>query len=330
MKALVLTGARQIELRDLPIPEPGSGQVLIRHQVTAISTGSEVIRYLAGRGPDIGYLGAGIVEKVGQGVTRLKPGDRVCSNGPHHEYALSEAETTLRIPDRVDFESAAYAYLPTLGLHALRLCDYQLGENACFIGQGVVGLMSSAMAEALGMRIIALDVEESRLQTAREMGVSFPLNPSATDFAERLQAIIGDKGLDVSVDATGSYHGLVLALDLTRHWGRIAILGMYRPNPPDPEMAAQLHTAYLKNLHNKELRLVGCSNDPLEDYPSHIWRFSRHDNVRLSLDLLGRGKYDLRPAITHRFHPEDGLMLYDRLGQREAGMLGVVYDWRTT
>lgn len=328
MKALVLTGAEQIELQTLAIPAPGPGQVLVHHQVTAISTGSEVIRYYNGAGPHIGYMGAGVVEKVGAGVSHLQPGDRVRTNGPHHEYVLTDAKATLKIPAGVDFAQAAYAYLPTLGLHALRLCEYRLGEQACFIGQGVVGLMSSALAEAMGMRVLALDVEENRLATARAMGVTHPLNPQAPDFAQQLAAVVGDKGIDVAVDATGSYHGLVLALNLTRRWGRIAILGMYRPHPPDPTMAALLHEAYMKNLHSKELRLVGCSNDPSEEYPAHIWRFTIHDNTRLSLDLLGQGKYTLTPAITHRFQPKDGLTLYPRLRQRETGLLGAVFDWQ--
>ena len=93
-------------------------------------------------------------------------------------------------------------------------------------------------------------------------------------------------------------------------------------------MAARLHAAYLRHLHSKELRLVGCSNDPAEEYPPHIYRFTIHDNTRLSLDLLAQRKYTLGPAITHRFTPQDGPRLYERLQEREVGMLGVVYDWR--
>ncbi len=327
MKALILTGPRRLELQELPIPTPGPGQLLVRHQVTAISTGSEVIRYLAGAGPTIGYLGAGVVVAVGAGVTQIQPGDAVQTSGPHHEYVLTPAATALSIPPGVPFDQAAYAYLPTLVLHALRLCDYRLGETICVIGQGVVGLMGSALARALGIAVIALDTDESRLATARQLGIPHAYNPLAADFAGTLATLVGDKGIDVTVDATGSYHGLVQAMALTRKWGRVAILGIYRPDPPDPVMAARLHQAYLKNFHSKELRLVGCSNDPAENYPAHIWRFSIHDNTRQSLDLLGQGKLNLAPAITHRFTPEDGPTLYERLAQREAGLLGAVYDW---
>lgn len=327
MKALVLTGPRQLELQELPIPTPGSGQVLVRHKVTAISTGSEVIRYLAGAGPDIGYLGAGVVEAVGPGVDQLQPGDRVRTAGPHHEYVLTPVEAAQKIPDGVAFDQAAFAYLPTLVLHALRLCEYRLGETLCVLGQGVVGLMGGALAAALGIPLLALDTEETRLAVARQMGIRHALDPLAADFAAQLAAIVGDKGIDVTVDATGSYHGLVQAMELTRKWGRVAILGIYRPDPPDPAMAAAIHRAYLKNFHSKELRLVGCSNDPAESYPAHIWRFTIHDNTRQSLDLLGQGRLNLAPAITHRFVPEDGPTLYDRLGQREAGLLGAVYAW---
>ena len=327
MKALVLTGPRQLELQDLPIPTPGPGQVLVRHKVTAISTGSEVIRYFAGAGPDIGYLGAGVVEAVGPGVVDIQPGDRVRTSGPHHEYVLTPLEEAQPIPDGVDFDQAAFAYLPTLVLHALRLCDYRLGETLCVLGQGVVGLMGSALAAALGIPLLALDTEETRLEIARQMGIRHALDPLAADFVAQLAVIVGDRGIDVTVDATGSYHGLVQAMQLTRKWGRVAILGIYRPDPPDPAMAAAIHQAYLKNFHSKELRLVGCSNDPAESYPSHIWRFTIHDNTRQSLDLLGQGRLSLAPAITHRFVPEDGPTLYDRLGQREAGLLGAVYEW---
>lgn len=327
MKALVLTGPRQLEIQDLPIPIPGPGQVLVRHAVTAISTGSEVIRYLAGAGPDIGYLGAGVVEAVGPDVVQRKLGDRVRTGGPHHEYVLTPVAGALPIPDGVDFAQAAYAYLPTLVLHALRLCDYHLGETACVVGQGVVGLMGSALAEALSIPLLALDTDETRLAIARQMGVRHALNPTAPAFLAQLAALVGDKGIDVSIDATGSYHGLVQAMELTRKWGRVAILGIYRPDPPDPAMAARLHQAYLKNFHSKELHMVGCSNDPAESYPAHIWRFTIHDNTRQSLDLLGQGKFTLAPAITHRVTPEEGPTLYDWLGRREAGALGVVYEW---
>ena len=327
MKALVLTGPRQLELQEQPIPTPGRGQVLVRHKSTAISTGSEVIRYLAGAGPDIGYLGAGVVEAVGPGVVQLQPGDRVRTAGPHHEYVLTPAEAALKIPDGVDFDQAAFAYLPTLVLHALRLCEYRLGERLCVLGQGVVGLMGSALATALGIPLLALDTEETRLEIARQMGIRHALDPLAADFGATLARLVGDRGIDVTIDATGSYRGLVQAMELTRKWGRVAILGIYRPDPPDPAMAAAIHQAYLKNFHSKELRLVGCSNDPAESYPAHIWRFTIHENTRQSLDLLGQGRLNLAPAITHRFVPEDGPTLYDRLGQREAGLLGAIYAW---
>jgi threonine dehydrogenase-like Zn-dependent dehydrogenase len=309
------------------VPIPGPGQVLVHHYTTAISTGSEVIRYFAGGGPAIGYLGAGVVEAVGPGVDQLRPGDRVRTSGPHHEYALTPVEAALRIPDGVDFDQAAFAYLPTLVLHALRLCDYRLGETLCVLGQGVVGLMGSALAAALCIPLLALDTEETRLRIARQMGVRHALDPLAVDFSATLAGIVGDRGIDVTVDATGSYHGLVQAMELTRKWGRVAILGMYRPDPPDPVMAAAIHHAYLKNFHSKELRLVGCSNDPAESYPSHIWRFTIHDNTRQSLELLGQGRLNLAPAITHRFVPEDGPTLYERLRRPEAGILGAVYAW---
>ncbi len=327
MRALVLLGPEQLELQTVPIPEPGPGQILMRQRVTAISTGSEVIRYYNGAGPNIGYMGAGVVEQVGPGVTRFQPGDRVRASAPHHEFAVVNVESAQPIPAGVNDAQAAYAYLPTLGLHAMRLCAYELGQNVAFIGQGVVGLLSAAMATAMGVNAIALDVDPQRLEIARRLGVAHTLNPSADRFADELQAVVGDKGVDISIDVTGNYNGLVLAMEITRKWGHIAILGMYRPDPPNPEMAAKLHRAYSNNLHSKELRMVGCSNDPQDEYPAHIYRFTIHDNTRLSLALLGKEAYTITPAITHHLRPEDGLTIYPRLRARDAAILGAVYHW---
>jgi threonine dehydrogenase-like Zn-dependent dehydrogenase len=299
----------------------------VRQRITAISTGSEVIRYYNGAGPNIGYMGAGVVEKVGAGVTRHQPGDRVRSSGPHHEFVVVSEESAQPIPAGVDDAQAAYAYLPTLGLHAMRLCHYQLGENVAFIGQGVVGLLSAAMATALGVNALAVDIDPQRLEIARQLGVKHRLNPDAATFQSELAAVVRDKGVDISVDVSGNYNGLVLAMEITRKWGHIAILGMYRPNPPNPEMAAKLHTAYSRNLHSKELRMVGCSNDPQEEYPSHIYRFTIHDNTRQSLALLGQQAYTITPAITHHLTPEEGLSIYPLLRQRDSGILGAVYHW---
>ena len=326
-RALVLLGPEQLELQNIPIPQPGPGQILVRQRVTAISTGSEVIRYYNGAGPNIGYMGAGVVEKVGEGVTRHQPGDRVRVPGPHQEFVVVNAEAAQAIPDGVDDAEAAYAYLPTLGLHAMRLCEYELGENVAFIGQGVVGLLSAAMATAMGVSAIALDIDPQRLEVAHKLGVMHPLNPASSTFADDLAAVVKDKGVDISIDVTGNYNGLVLAMEITRKWGHIAILGMYRPDPPNPEMAAKLHQAYAKNLHSKELRMVGCSNDPQEEYPAHIYRFTIHDNTRQSLALLGKKAYSIAPAITDHLVPADGLTIYPRLRQRDSAILGAVYHW---
>ena len=327
MQAIVLVGPETLELRSLPIPKPGPGEVLIRQSITAISTGSEVIRYYNGAGPNIGYMGAGVVEQVGTGVTSHQVGDRVRAPGPHHEFIVVKADSALPIPEGVDEAEAAYAYLPTLGLHAMRLCEYRLGETVTFIGQGVVGLLSAAMATALGVNVIALDIDESRLAFAERLGVPHRLNPSSSTFSDDLAGIVQAKGIDISVDSTGNYNGLVVAMDITRKWGRIAILGMYRPDPPNPDMATRLHTAYLRNLHSKELRIVGCSNDPQDEYPSYIYRFTIHDNTRLSLSLLSKGEYSIKPVITHHLTPSDAFVIYPQLRRRDSGILGAVYHW---
>jgi hypothetical protein len=73
--------------------------------------------------------------------------------------------------------------------------------------------------------------------------------------------------------------------------------------------------------------MVGCSNDPQDEYPSHIYRFTIHDNTRLSLALLQQEAYAITPAITHHLTPADGLKIYPQLRLRDSGILGAVYHW---
>src|SRR6266851_6825813 len=171
MKKYYVVGRRQLELCDQPLAEPAPGEVLIRTRVSALSVGTEVWRYINGghygdEGSACGYNSAGLVVAVGSGVTDFQPGDVAFAPEPHAELLLVKAHRAIRVPPGVNIESAAFSYLPTLGLHALRSAQYAAGENVLVIGQGIVGVLAAQVARMVGARVVAFETDPTRRRVA--------------------------------------------------------------------------------------------------------------------------------------------------------------------
>src|SRR5947209_814123 len=149
MKGIVAVAAGRLEVRDdLPEPgPPGAGQVLVRTVTSAVSPGSE-LRILFDSGTAFpvaggtGYMSAGIVEAVGDGVSEVRPGDRVaCTTaGPHRARVLAPAESMARLPEGLTWVKAACAYWIVPPYRGLLATNLRLWENAAVIGLGPLGL----------------------------------------------------------------------------------------------------------------------------------------------------------------------------------------------
>ncbi len=122
----------------------------------------------------LGYSSAGVVEAVGAGLEDFKEGDRVaCAGGGfavHAEYALVPRNLLVRLPDGVDFDSAAFTTLGAIALQGFRLASPQLGESVCVIGLGLLGLLAVQIARAAGCQVFGIDLSTERVKLAESMG----------------------------------------------------------------------------------------------------------------------------------------------------------------
>ena len=236
MKAIEIRetgGPEVLALADLPIPEPGPGQVLIRVEAIGVNFIEIYFRkgqYKATLPMVPGSEAAGTVEECGPGVNGFKPGDMVASTGvlgSYAEYALVPAAQLVKVPAKLTPEQAAAAMLQGMTAHYLAYSTHPLkaGET-CLIhaGAGGVGLLLTQMAARLGARVITTVSTEEKAELSREAGASDAILYTEQDFVAEVKRLTGGRGVDVVYDSVGktTFEG---SLNCLRPRGLLALFG---------------------------------------------------------------------------------------------------------
>ena len=238
-------GPEVMQLVDLPVGDPGPGEIRIRHHAIGLNFIDVYQRTGLYGNPlplSLGMEGAGIVEAVGEGVTHLKAGDRAAyaSNPPgsYSEARVMPARTVCRLPDAIDFETGAammlkgltvqYLLKKTLPAEGLQPGDHVLWHAAA----GGVGLIACQWAKALGLQLIATAGSDAKCQLALDHGATHAINYRTEDFVARVKDITGGRGVKVVYDSVGkdTFEG---SLNVLRPLGLLASFGNASgPVPP--------------------------------------------------------------------------------------------------
>lgn len=205
-------GPEVLEAVELEVPSPAAGQILVRHQAVGLNYIDTYHRsglYPLKMPTVIGLEAAGIVEAVGDGVTRFHVGDRVAYNGTmgaYAEAALVPAERAVKVPDGVSLEIAAAVLLKGMTAEFLvRRCFHVKHGHTVLIhaAAGGVGQILVQWCKALGATVIATAGSAAKLATARELGADHLIDYSHEDVAARVAEITGGKGVAVVYDGVG-------------------------------------------------------------------------------------------------------------------------------
>jgi len=238
-------GPEQMKLVDLPVGEPGPDEIRIRHLACGLNFIDVYQRTGLYANPlplTLGMEGAGIVEAVGEGVTHLQAGDRAAyaSNPPgsYSQVRVMPAKTVCRLPDAIDFDTAAgmmlkgltaqYLLKKTLPVEGLQPGDHVLFHAAA----GGVGLIACQWARALGLRLIGTAGGAAKCALALEHGAAHVIDYMKEDFVARVKEITGGKGVKVVYDSIGkdTFEG---SLNCLRPFGLMASFGNASgPVPP--------------------------------------------------------------------------------------------------
>jgi L-iditol 2-dehydrogenase len=339
MKALLLTKYRSLEIADLPVPVPGSDEVLIRVAACGIC-GSDVHGYDGSSGRRIpplvmGHEAAGKIAALGPDVNNLFEGDRVtfdstiyCGTCPHclrgeinlcdnrqvlgvscgdyrragafAEFVIVPARITYRLPDSFAFEEAAMLEAVSVAIHAVSLVPIDANSSALVVGAGTIGLLALQALRAAGCsRVFVSDVDPTRLKLAQELGATATF-PAGPELKEQVLQITHGTGMDTAVEAVGINATVAAAIDSVRKGGNVVLVGNVTPEVTLP----------LQRVVTRQIRLQGsCAS--AGEYPRAI-------------ELMSSGAIRVKPLITAIAPLEDGPQWFERLYAREPNLMKVV------
>ncbi len=238
-------GPEVMELVDLPVGDPGPGEIRIRHR--AIGLNFIDVYQRTGLYPNslpltLGMEASGIVEAVGQGVDHLKAGDRAAyTSGPPGSYSearVMPAKNVCRLPDEIDFDTGAAMMLK--GLTAQYLLERTQPQGGLQPGDwvvwhaaaGGVGLIACQWARAKGLKLIATAGSEAKCRLALDHGAALAINYRSENWVQRVKEITAGTGVKVVYDSVGkdTFEG---SLDVLRPFGLLASFGNSSgPVPP--------------------------------------------------------------------------------------------------
>jgi predicted dehydrogenase/threonine dehydrogenase-like Zn-dependent dehydrogenase len=374
MKQVLIRQGRVV-VEEMPVPDCGAGEVLVRTAFSVLSPGTEtasvrastpepavsrwtrrarkvgeVVRMLRSRGPSetrasiaariegpsavSGYSLAGTVLRVGPDVADLVPGQRVAcagaSSAHHAEIVAVPRNLVVPVPERLPLEQAAFVTLGAIALQGVRQAEARLGELVCVIGLGPIGQLSAALLRASGCRVVGADLDASRAERARDLGVELAVDSSREDLAAAVDHASSGRGADAVLLTAHSVSSAPIrqAVDLVRRRGRIVVVGAVG-------MDIDRGPFYEKDA---ELR-ISCSYGPGRydptyeeegrDYPYEYVRWTENRNMAAVLALAAEGRLPLEGLADRRFPVEEAAAAYAELTTADGQdrPLGVVLEY---
>jgi predicted dehydrogenase/threonine dehydrogenase-like Zn-dependent dehydrogenase len=278
----------------------------------------------------LGYSSAGTVVEVGKGLMGIKVGDRVACAGANHavhaEYNIVPKNLLTKIPEEVDFDSAAFTTLGSIALHGFRLAKPQLEDNVCIIGLGLLGLLAGKISLAAGCRVFGVDLDPKRVALARKEGIKAVLRKDVLTAAETFTNSHGFDCVLICADSKTN-DPIDLAAALARERGRVVAvgavgLGLTRKPFYDKELFFQVSRSYGPGRYDMDYEENG------KDYPYGFVRWTEGRNLAAFVDLIANGKIEVKSLITHRFPIEKAESAYSLItGKEHEPFLGVILNY---
>ncbi|MFC4454520.1 NAD(P)-dependent alcohol dehydrogenase [Deinococcus sonorensis] len=346
----VLHGIRDLRWETREVPQPGPLEVRVRVGRIGVC-GSDVHYYTHGRiggfvveSPLVlGHEVSGVVEALGEGVTRLQVGDRValepgvpcrrcqyCKGGhynlcPHmtfmatppvngalSEYVVWPEDFTFRVPDHLSDDAAALLEPLAVGVWSVRRGGVRPGDAVAVIGAGPIGCTTLQAARAAGATtLIAVDLEDFRLDLARSLGATHTINAREQDAvavireltAQRSGLPLSHGGVDVAFETAGSVPTCRMSLEAPRPGGVTVLVGL----PPAPEVSLDIVSAASRETDIRGIfRYANC-------YPAAI-------------ELVASGAVNLDALVTHRYRFDQTPEAFEFADREKRSSMKVMID----
>ncbi len=326
MRAVRMIGVgKPLEEREVPVPEIGEKDVLVRVRAAGICHSDA--HYRSGRSPvrplpmTLGHEVAGVVERVGSRVTGRKPGDRVClhynitcgdcyycstgneqfcgkglmlghyTDGGYAEYVAVPERNAVLLPDEIPFEAGATLMCASAtSFHALRKSRLKAGETAAVIGVGGLGASAVQLCRAFGaLEVFAVDINADKLALAKSYG-AVPINAREKDPVAEIRRLTGGRGADVALELIGRAQTMKQAIQCLGPMGRAVIVGI-------SDEPIQIDT-YREVLGN-EAEIIGSNDHLLQEMPAlvEMARKGVLDTSRVVTRTVGLNAKEINAAL---------------------------------
>ena len=344
MKSMMLTGIREMEMQEVPIPMlVKNSDVLIKLKVVAVC-GSDVHYYVSGKiGSQVvqypfpvGHECAGVVEKVGDSVTRVKPGDRIaiepamscgecdqCKSGRPHtcrnltflgcpgqadgslsDYIVMPEHSCFPIPDHMTFDQAAISEPLAIGLYAVNRSIPMQGAQVGILGFGPIGMSVLLPAMAKGAeKVYVTDKIDERLLIGQVAGAAYAGNVDKVDVVKEILQL-EPKGLDVVFECCGKQEAVDQAFDLLKPGGVLMLIGI-------PEF--DRWSLPVDKGRHKEVTIINVRR--------------QNGAVEETLEMLENGTVDVSKMPTHRFSFADSKNAFDLVASYGDGVMKAMIDF---
>ena len=345
MKSVRLVEINQpLELQEIPIPQIGPSDVLVRVKAAGICHSDA--HYRAGVSPvrplpmTLGHEVSGLIEEVGSDVHHFQPGDRVClhylvscgncefcnrgseqfcttgsmigkyRDGGYAEYLKIPARSVFHLPEEIPFEQGAIMMCSSATVfHALKKVRFSGGETLAVFGVGGLGLSAVQIARALGaLQVFAVDINPEKLKLAEKFG-AVAVDAKQADPTEKIRDLTGGKGVNVALELIGNPETMRQSIDSLAVFGRVAMVGLN---------ALSIEIDPYNDLIMREAEIIGVADHLAQELPALI-------------DLVRRNKLILSEVISHTV-PLDAEAInevFDQLDQyAHRGRVVIVPEWK--
>ena len=264
-KAAYMTALDKMEFRDIPMPSPKPGEVLVKLEYVGIC-GSDVHYFHDGRCGDfvvdgdfiLGHECAGTVVELGEGVSSHNVGDRValepgttcgkcefCKTGRYNlcpdvvflatppvqgcymNYIAFPANMAFKLPDNIGTKEGALVEPLAVGIHSANLAQIKPGDNVLILGAGCIGLVTLLACKAYGATDITMvDIVPKRLETAKKLGATRTINAAFTNIEAEINKLTDGQGVEKVFEAAGSPATIALTPHVVKRGGVIVLVGI--------------------------------------------------------------------------------------------------------
>jgi len=334
---LLFTKPGQVDITDSPVVQPAAKEVLVQTQYSAISPGTEMLIY-RGQWPEgvatdstigalrgsfsypqaYGYSVVGKVIKVGKEISEDWLHRRVFAFHPHQSCFCTSTESLFTLPDDIDDETALF--LPSMETAVNLLLDGRplIGENVIVIGQGIIGLLTTALLSKFPLDSLkTIESYSNRRRASVQIGADDCYDPEDPSLLKTLGGVPGQGGItDLIFELSGSPSALNNAITLSRFHGRVVIGSWYGTKTTELDLGSFYHRG--------RVNLISSQVSSLSPDLTGRW-----DNAR-RLKLAGKmlKQVDLSGCITHRFSLDDASQAYSLIDKNPGETIQVIFKYQ--